>query len=765
VSGTVLVVHGHFYQPPRENPWTEEVPHEAEAAPFHDWNERINAECYRANAFARVVDTHGRVVAVVNSYEHMSFDVGPTLMAWLEAHAPDTYERIVAADGAGGGALAHPYYHVILPLADERDARTNIRWGLADFRHRFGREPDGMWLPETAVSPRVLELLAEEGVRFTILGPHQAAAPVDPRRPYRARGVAVVFFDPALSHAVAFESPSSQALVDRVAAAGGEGGVVCVATDGESFGHHHRYADRALAYALTVEAPRRGIAVTNVARCVSDHPPAEEVDVVVSSWSCAHGVARWREDCGCATGGEPGWNQAWRAPLRRALDLLRDVAAEVHERRGGAVLTDPWAARDAYVDVLLGRLDQRSFVAAHARPGADPVEVLTLLEVQRHVLAMYTSCGWFFNDLSGIETVYVLRLAARAMDLLAELGERPPLDAFLAVLGEARSNDPDEGDGRRVWERHVVPYRVDARRVVAHLALVELLGQPRPEGVLAGFDVDWARHDHQSRGSIALCAGRVRLVHRRTLRASDHVYAAVHLGGLEVFGALRPARGAEPVLDEVGAAFAEGEPVTAVLRRIGEHFGPEEFDLSWALPEAAGQILDRVAGELTDRFAAAFERLFADHRHTLDALAAAGYPLRPELRAPVELVLRRRLEAELERAAEVDGGEAYRGAEEVARLARSYGVRVDTPEAHALLTRAIGATVDRAVSATAGPGAAAAAETALALLRLARALGVHPDLQRAQELVYGALVDGGDPGLRLLGAALGLAVEDVGRPG
>jgi hypothetical protein len=763
MDGTVLVVHGHFYQPPRENPWTEEVPEEPGAAPFHDWNARVTAECYRANAFARVVDGHGRVVAIVNNYAHMSFDVGPTLMAWLEVHAPETYERLLAADRAGGGALAHPYFHVILPLSDERDARTNIRWGLADFRHRFGREPEGMWLPEAAVSPRVLQILAEEGVGFTVLGPHQAAAPVDPRRPYRAHGVTVVFFDPGLSHAVAFENPSSQALVDRAAAAGG--GLVCVATDGESFGHHHPYADRALAYALGVEAPRRGLTVTNLARYLRDHPPTDDVEVVVSSWSCAHGVGRWKEDCGCATGGEPGWNQAWREPLRRALDVVRAAAAAVHDRRGRAVFADPWAARDAYVEVLLGRVSREGFVAAHALPGADPVEALTLMELQRHVLAMYTSCGWFFDDLAGIEATYVLRLAARALDLLAELGEPPPTEEFLAVLGEARSNDPDEGDGRQVWARHVVPLRVDARRVVAHLALVELLEQPRPEGELAGFRVDWVRHGHQRRGAVALSAGRVRLVHRRTGRCGDFVYAAVHLGGLEVLGAVRDAGPEEDgALDEVGRAFAAGEPVTGILRRIGERFGPVEFDLSWALPESAGQILESVAGELTERFAAAFERLFADHRHTLDALVAAGYPLRPELRAPVELALRRRLVAELAGAAGSCDRDAYRGAEAVARLARAYGARLDTPEVHRLLAGAIEEAVAAAVGAAEPAAAAAAADVALALLRLARALGLHPDLQRAQELAYAALVGGGAPALRTLGASLGLAVERLGEP-
>jgi Domain of unknown function (DUF3536)/Glycosyl hydrolase family 57 len=768
VPEPALVVHGHFYQPPRENPWTEAVGQEPSAAPWHDWNERITAECYRANAFARVVDAGGQVVSIVNTYEHLSFDVGPTLLSWLEAQAPAVYERILEGDRVGGGAMAQSYFHVILPLCDERDLRTNVRWGLADFRHRFGRDAEGMWLPETAVNEAVLGVLAEEGVRFTILAPDQAAAPVDPRRAYRCHGVEVVFFDGPLSHSVAFEGQSSQALVERALAAAGDGdGVVCVATDGETFGHHHRYADRALAYALTVEGPRRGLAVTNVAAFLRAHPPADgdEVAVRESAWSCSHGVGRWREDCGCSTGGEPGWDQRWRAPLRQALELLREAAAEVFERRGAKVLADPWAARDAYVGVLLGAVPREEFAAFHVK--GDPVEAFTLLEAQRHALAMFTSCGWFFNDLAGIETVYVLRLAARVFDLLRELGEEPPEADFLAVLAGATSNDPREGDGAEVWRRHVLPARVDATRVVAHLALVELLEQPRPEGQLAGFEVDWLEHGHGRRGALEMCCGRVGLRHLRTGRRTEHAYAALHLGGLEVLGATRPA---DPVRDgaelaRLREAFDAGQPVTRLLRMVGDGFGPTEFDLSWAVPDAAGQILATVAEGLADRFAAAYGRLFDDHRATLDALAAAGYLLPPELRAPGELALSRRLEREVAAHAEGWDPEAYRAAVGIAEAARRHGVRVATPAASAMMARTILAAVERAVAGGPEDGPdEAAVQTALELVRLAHDLDLAPDLTEAQELVYRAIVDHGTPALRKLATTLGLAVERLGQP-
>ena len=399
-----LVIHGHFYQPPRENPWTEEVAAEPSAAPYHDWNERITAECYRPNGWARVLDEAGRVEGIVNNYAHLSFDVGPTLMSWLERHQPAVYQRIMDADGEGRGAVAQAYNHAILPLANERDIRTQIRWGRADFAHRFGRPAEGMWLPETAVNDTVLGLLVEEGVRFTILAPGQATRirPLDvdgggdeeawtdvaggtiaTGRPFRwrrsdtgagdDRGIDVVFYDGPISHDLAFGlgGLSSQELVRRVSDAGADGTPVCVATDGETFGHHHKFADRALAFAFASEAPARGIRVLNAAELVRELAPTHEVEVRESAWSCAHGVGRWQEDCGCTTGAEPGWNQRWRAPLRSALDRLRDFGVEVTERRGPSLFHDVWAARDGYIEVLLGATPPGEFLAEFGVDGLD----------------------------------------------------------------------------------------------------------------------------------------------------------------------------------------------------------------------------------------------------------------------------------------------------------------------------------------------------------------------------------------------------------
>jgi len=467
-----LALHLHCYQPPREEPATGRVPRQPSAAPFHDWNERVAAECYRPNAFARIIGEDGRVVAIVNNYQHVSFNVGPTLLSWLEVHEPATYGRIIAADRTHHNALAQAYNHMILPLANERDVRTQVRWGQADFRHRFGREPEGMWLPETAVNDDVLRVLCEEGVRFTILGPDQVVADaIDTRVPYRwvhpagdGRGIDIVVYDGPLSQAVAFDpdAVTSEELVARALAAAPDGGLVCVAADGETFGHHRKWVDRALAYALTVEAPRRGIRVTSVAEYLRTHRPEREVEIRESAWSCAHGVGRWSRDCGCSTGGGPDEQQAWRGPLRAVLDLARDFGVEVFERRGAEVFADPWAARDAYVDVVIGRTTLDEFAAAHVT--GDRTEALILLEAQHQALLMYTSCGWFFHDLAGIETIQVLRHAHRQLELLAGLGEPVPTERVLAELAHGRSNDPEEGDGRQVWMTHVEPAAARIRR-------------------------------------------------------------------------------------------------------------------------------------------------------------------------------------------------------------------------------------------------------------------------------------------------------------
>ena len=771
MGGPHLVIHGHFYQLPRENPWTEVVPPEPSAAPFHDWNERISVESYRPNAHARIVDDHGRVVAIVNDYELLSFNVGATLTSWLAEHVGRVLERIRAADARAGTAMAQAYNHPILPLCTERDLRTQIRWGLADFRLRFGREPEGFWMPETAVNDAVLAALVEEGLRFTILAPSQAAGPLQPGRPYRwdhprGRGsITLAFYDGPLSHDMAFSlgSRSAADVVERAAAAAPPDGLALVATDGETFGHHHKFAERAVAYALAVEAPRRGLTTGSLGAWLAEHPPMATMGVQESSWSCAHGVGRWREDCGCSTGGPPGWVQTWRAPLRAALDLLRDHAAEVFDTAGRAHLRDPWAARDAYIDVVLGTRSAADFCAEHVPRRGDVEVALSLLEAQRHAMLMYTSCGWFFYDLAGLETVQVLRYAARCLDNLQDVGDHPPTEAFLDALDRASSNDPHEGSGREVWARHVMPARVDGRRVVAHLALVELLDGPVTDTQVGGFDlVDASERRIDEYGALTLASGCQELGDRRTGRRRSYAYAALKFGPFDVVGACRPADDVDgaAIVTELRSAFTSGERLTALLRRINDDFG-EEFGLDVALPGAAEELLGSAMNRLADRFAGEFARLLSDHRPTFTALAAAGAALPAELSAPAELVLYRQLESDLAVLALEPNRLALRAAEQTVREAQYAGISLAGWRVRKAATAAVVARSQAAV-ASRDP---ADVDSALSVVRLATRAGLDAEITVAQEIVYDALVSGhsGDE-LRPLAEALGLAVATLGVP-
>jgi alpha-amylase/alpha-mannosidase (GH57 family) len=481
-----VCIHGHFYQPPRENPWTGRVEKQESAAPYHDWNGRITAECYAPNAEAKILDDDDNPGKTVNNYAHISFNFGPTLLSWMEEHARKTYDRILEADRQFGSALAQAYHHVILPLADTRDKHTQVIWGIRDFEHRFGRKPRGMWLPETAVDLESLDVLAEHGIGFTILAPHQArrvrAAKddtwieidgdrVDPSRPYVVRlpsnrTITVWFYDGPVSGAVAFERllHSGQGFADRLLSAfdvertGPQ--LVHIATDGETYGHHHRHGEMALAHALEILAERDDVELTHYGACLDKHPPSWNAEIVEdSSWSCGHGVERWRNDCGCADGPE-GSDQAWRAPLREALDWLRDRLVEPWEREASRWLRDPWVARDNFIDVILDPTveSRHRFLERHALRQLsvqNSARVRQLLELQHQAMLMYTSCGWFFDDISRIETVQILRYAARAIELARDSLGLDLEGELMYRLSRAVSNVAEEGDGREIYRRNI----------------------------------------------------------------------------------------------------------------------------------------------------------------------------------------------------------------------------------------------------------------------------------------------------------------------
>lgn len=751
---TALVIHGHFYQPPRENPWTEMVEREPSAYPHHDWNERIYLECYRANAYARIFDRNGRVERIVNNYRHLSFNFGPTLLTWLERRHPATYRRIVES---GENAIAQGYNHAILPLCSERDRRTQIRWGLADFRYRFGREAESLWLPETACNDDVLGALIDEGLKFVILSPHQAErvrrvgetewknvgdGTIDPGVAYRyshrdgsGRSLAIFFYDGPIAQAIAFEGAlvSSTTLLDRLSRAqGGDGRIIHVATDGESYGHHTRHAERCLAYAFEREAERRGFWVTNYSEYLKQYPPQGEVEIKGgegTAWSCAHGVGRWYRDCGCSAGAREGWNQAWRQPLRQALDLLRDRVAAHFEASG--LFQDPWRTRDAYVELILDRSrSSEEFLNRHSGRRlreSEQLRAMSFLELQRNALLMYTSCGWFFADISGLEAVQVLKYAGRVLDLADELDLESPADEFLQILSQAKSNLPEMGNGADVFRRFVEPSRVSTEGIAAHLALSSLVERSEPEGDVAGYYFRRKDYQRQAHGRIALATGRVILDQVATGRQFDGAFSALHFGGVDFYCVLKPFPGIHRFNESARRIwrFFRTAALPTMLRIMREEFGPEEFGLEHVLSEGRQRIAEIVFGDLVMRFSEQYARLYEDNRRIIEMLRTAGFQLPAELRAAAEFTLGKRFEEEMSRA-------NYARAQEIAEEISTHGYRID----RVISGRNLGDTITAAVRKAVGEAIPENVEAASALLRLVRKLGIDADIDRAQEALF-----------------------------
>ena len=481
-----ICIHGHFYQPPRENPWLEAITYQESAYPFHDWNERINAECYAPNTRARILDEKGVVIERVNNYSKISFDFGPTLLSWMEFKAPDTYQAVLEADkisretfSGHGSAMAQCYSHMIMPLADSKDKYTQVYWGIRDFEFRFKRLPEGMWLPETAVDLETLQIMADLGIRFTVLAPHQAGrlldhGELDINQPYSVRlgagrSINVFFYNGALSQSLAFENilQDGKSFAEKLMQTDNTDGpqLLSVATDGETYGHHHKFGDMALAFALKYIDDQVDARLTNFAEYLEKFPPQEEIEIIEkTSWSCAHGVGRWSSNCGCETGGHPEWNQGWRGPLRKALDWFQCRADSIFVEVGKGLFKDPWEARNRYIDIRINRYDRDTFLAEQCQNSLDEskkVVVLKLLELQSNAMLMYTSCGWFFNDISGIETEQILLYAGKAIQLAEEISGEVLEPHFLELLELAESNVLEKGNGSQIYKNVIEKARMD----------------------------------------------------------------------------------------------------------------------------------------------------------------------------------------------------------------------------------------------------------------------------------------------------------------
>lgn len=679
-----ICIHGHFYQPPRESPWLEVIEIQDSAFPYHDWNERVSAECYAANAVSRIWDTEGRIVQLVNNYAGISFDFGPTVLLWMQKYATEAYEAILAADrqsvekfrGHGNG-LAQGYNHMILPLANSRDKRTQIIWGIKDFEFRFGRKPEGLWLPETAVDRESLDIMAQHGIGFAILAPRQASrirpidgndwqdvsdGRIDPGMAYRVslpsgRVMALFFYDGPISRALAFEGllNNGEAFANRLLSAFPEDRssprLVHIATDGESYGHHHHGGDMALAHALQYIESNGLAQLTNYGWYLENHPPTHEVEIFEnSSWSCVHGIERWRSDCGCNSGGNPGWNQGWRDPLRVALDWLRDAVNPAFEQTAAIYLADPWAARDDYIDIIVDRSPDRvnEFLNRHAtRPlnSGDEIAVLNLMELQRNAMLMYTSCGWFFDELSGIETVQVIRYAGRVLQLADQLFNDSFEPGFLEHLERAKSNIPEHGDGRTIYEKWVEPSMLDMKDVGAHYALSSLFQDIGERSSI--YDYFATREDYRSFqvGSSRLVIGRATVTSEVTRVSSSLCFGVLHLGDHNIACGTREYQGAqkyEAMAKEISTAFAGADfPKTILL--LGKYFGTSTYSLTSLFADERRKVLNIIMEPTLREAEAAYSSIYEHHAPLIRFLTGSGTPRPPVLSVAADLCLNAKL--------------------------------------------------------------------------------------------------------------------------
>ena len=680
-----LCIHGHFYQPPRENPWFEAVEIQDSAYPYHDWNERITAECYAPNTASRKLDGNGRIVEIISNYARISFNFGPTLLSWMEKYSSATYEAILEADrqsirwrSGHGSALAQVYNHIIMPLASRRDKQTQIRWGIRDFEHRFQRFPEGMWLAETAVDTETLEVLAAEGISFTILAAHQArgvrrigtarwhdvsGSRIDPSRSYlcrlpSGRSITIFFYDGSISQAVAFEKllSSGEQFASRLMS--GFSGhrnhpqLVHIATDGETYGHHHQFGEMALGHALN-HIEGNGLArLTNYGEFLELHPPTHEAQIIEnSSWSCVHGIERWRNDCGCNSGGNGAWNQQWRQPLRDALNWLSDKLAVCYEEGVSGYLNDPWVVRNEYIAVMLNRSEENvaAFLLRHSlRPLDEEAteRVLCLLEMQRHAMLMYTSCGWFFDELSGLETVQIIQYAGRALQLAEKYTSLNIEDTFLQRLGQARSNIPEQGSGADIYARYVKPAMIDLIEVGAHYAVSSVFedyGEETDIFCYRAFREDFLiLHS----GQMQLAVGRI-FIRSSITRKSDRVsFCTLYFGGHALNCGVRSFLGEDAYLamkDNVVSAFNTVD-FAAIIRLMDTNFDTHNYSLRDLFRDEQRHILQSIiAGTLQD-FEDKFTSLYENSSALMGFVRETGMPVPHRFMTTAETALNLQLQ-------------------------------------------------------------------------------------------------------------------------
>lgn len=688
-SDKFLTIHGHFYQPPRENPWIEEIELQESAKPYHNWNDRISNECYEPNSVSRIADSNNCILEIVNNYELMSFNFGPTLLSWLEKYSKRTYDKIIEADKNSrlqhnnhSAAIAQVYNHMIMPLANDDDKETQVIWGIKDYIKRFGHKPEGIWLAETAVDDDTLEVLQKYGIKFTILSPFQAQCvrkmgendwhdvswgSIDPSMPYRyyikdsnkTKYVDLFFYDGTISKSVAFDNllkdgqKFAYRLNDGYDPNRNRPQLVNIATDGESYGHHTKFGDMALSYVLAVKAQELGFKLTNYGEFLEKFPPTYEVEVKrESSWSCCHGVNRWQEDCGCSTGGLPGWNQKWRAPLRKALDDLRNELIVICQIESIKYFKDFKKARNEYISVILDRSKENveKFLNTYAVKKLNQKEktkALKLLEIQRQAMLMYTSCGWFFAEISGIETVQIMKYAARAMELAKEFTNIKLEKKFLNTLSRANSNISSYGTGKDVYERFVKPAILTVEQLVGHYAIISLFSDLADLNQIFSYKFKKINHKTKKNKYGVLSTGRVEVTSSITLEKRDMVFAIVNEFEGQIYCLVEDFKNIEDfshLRKEMEEMFSKGNEAN-ILPHFKKYFKGDYFTLKDVLIDKRKILLEKIMYKKLKPLGETYKKIYKDMKASVSHLMDLGMDTPEVFRLAAKYTITSELEA------------------------------------------------------------------------------------------------------------------------
>ena len=678
LSQKYICIHGHFYQPPRENAWLEVIEVQDSAHPYHDWNERISAECYGPNSASRILSSNNSVIKnILNNYTRISFNFGPTLLSWMEDYDRETYDAILEADkesvkrfSGHGSAMAQVYNHMIMPLANRKDKETQVIWGIRDFTHRFKREPEGMWLAETAVDLETLEILAEQNIKFTVLAPRQAKSvrklgqndwtfvndqSIDTKRSYQCKlpsgkTIILFFYNGNVSQGVAFNGllndgkRFAKSLVDLFDKNNDEPQLAHIATDGETYGHHHKHGEMALAYSLDYIEKNKNADLTNYAEFISKHDATWEVEIHEnSSWSCVHGVERWRSNCGCNSGGHANWNQEWRKPLREALDWLRDTLVGIYEREASKILKDPWEARNDYINIILRRNDEniRKFLRDHATVDVDAHRVLRIMEIQRHAMLMFTSCGWFFDEVSGIETTQVMQYACRAIQLAKQIADIDLEAEFQKRLELAPSNVATYGNAATVYQRIIIPAKTNLHRVGMHVAVASLFADEPESLTVFNYSTNSEFFLRKEAGEQRLALGITKIKSITTRSEKKFAFAVLYIGKHNLIGHISLDMELEKfssMKSKIIKPFEEGK-MLEVLETMESFFGSERYTIWQLFQEEKRKILNLISQQSLQELEDSLRRTFNRDYPLITALSTNDIPIPKAYSTTFEYIL------------------------------------------------------------------------------------------------------------------------------